>query len=443
MDKNKKIAALLESLCERPFEGDPQGRPPGMSAMGSRIAQALSDAQAPRSGSASEPAASSRPADEPARLTAELAAILSGTAAVAPCQAFQEAAVTSGAVRLEAQSALAFVEGIEQAPLAAPAHLLEQVSDARGRQRRRRHRPQHRPVSGLASSTAGSVGGPPRWWWRLARSCSWPAGCRGRCCGGRGTWSLEAWRRPREQIQGGAAVARRHRSRTAADPGLDAGSFGSQALAACTRSRTGSRSGAGPGHPADPDPCPGTVSRAGLRGSVRAGRLGEVRGWAPSGVEAAKRAPKLPAKTAAVAAPDPGCAVNSGVEPARGQNPRPKIRWPKIRWPMWGRSPPPRPAAKIGRSDRVCPLRPHPPRRPRARHRPPCVRPPSSPRVSALVSSPGLFRRSRLGGHCASLIEMAGTSPAMTTVCASRPHFAHSPGVTLVAFATRAKQAFE
>ena len=191
MDKNKKIAALLESLCERPFEGDPQGRPPGMSAMGSRIAQALSDAQAPRSGSASEAVASSGPADDPARLTAELAAILSGTAAVAPCQAFQEAAVTSGAVRLEAQSALAFVEGIEQAPLGAPAHLLEQILTPAGGAPQAAE-PQHRPVSGLASSTAGSVGGPPRWWWRLARSCSWPAGCRGRYCGGRETWSLEA-----------------------------------------------------------------------------------------------------------------------------------------------------------------------------------------------------------------------------------------------------------
>ena len=86
MDNNKKLAALLESLCERPFEGDPQGRPPGMSAMGSRIAQALSDAQAPQSGSAPELPEPSGPADDPARLTAELAAILSGTAAIAPCR---------------------------------------------------------------------------------------------------------------------------------------------------------------------------------------------------------------------------------------------------------------------------------------------------------------------------------------------------------------------
>src|SRR3984957_5051059 len=126
-----------------------------MSAMGSRIAQVLSDAQAPQSGSASELPASSGPADDPARLTAELAAILSGTAAIAPCQAFQEAAVTSGTVRLEAQSALAFVEGIEQAPLAAPAHLLEPVLTPGGGV----------PAGGTAAS--GTAATPPGIWSRI------------------------------------------------------------------------------------------------------------------------------------------------------------------------------------------------------------------------------------------------------------------------------------
>ena len=68
---------------------------------------------------------------------------------------------------------------------------------------------------------------------------------------------------------------------------------------------------------------------------------------APSGVEAAK--PKLPAKTAAVAAPDPGCAVNAGAVEA-GQN-------PLAQNPLADVAPLPvaRPPAKIGRSDRVSP----------------------------------------------------------------------------------------
>ncbi len=271
MDKNKKIAALLESLCERPFEGDPQGRPPGMSATGSRIAQALSDAQAPRSGSASEPAPSSRPADESTRLTAELAAILSGTAAVAPCHAFQEAAVTSGAVRLEAQSALAFVEGIEQAALAAPAHLLEQILTPAG-----------------VTPAGGTPAAPKPGIWsrivhgRLGRRPAQVvvATCAVMLMAGGLSWSL-LWRPGDLEPRGVAAPAGTNPKE--APPSL--GDFGrrepraaapSPASMPAPASRTGS--GAGPSHPADPDPRPGTVSRAGLRGSVRGDRRGEVRG---------------------------------------------------------------------------------------------------------------------------------------------------------------------
>jgi hypothetical protein len=117
LDKNE-IAALLEALCERPFGGDPDGRPPGV--------QALSRADEEQSGAMARQSEAGQ-AESPGRETAALASILSGTATDAQCQAFQEAAMTSGAVRLEAQSALAFVDGIEQTPLKAPAHLVEHV----------------------------------------------------------------------------------------------------------------------------------------------------------------------------------------------------------------------------------------------------------------------------------------------------------------------------
>ena len=71
-------------------------------------------------------------ADDPGRAAADLASILSGTATPAQCRAFQEAAMRSSAVRLEAQSALAFLNRIDAAPLAAPAHLVAQTLASAG-----------------------------------------------------------------------------------------------------------------------------------------------------------------------------------------------------------------------------------------------------------------------------------------------------------------------
>jgi hypothetical protein len=119
LDRNK-IAALLESLCERPFTGDPETvRPQDIA---HRAAQALSKGQ-----QAASNAQSRSGTDEGSIPPAALASILSGTATEPQCDAFQEAAATSRAVRLEAQSALAFIDGIEQAPQMAPAHLVQEV----------------------------------------------------------------------------------------------------------------------------------------------------------------------------------------------------------------------------------------------------------------------------------------------------------------------------
>jgi len=131
LDRNK-IAALLESLCERPFAGDPEA--PRPQDIAHRAAQALSKGQEAESSAAvnadvhaASSAALRAGADEGSIPPAALAAILSGTATAAQCDAFQDAAATSRAVRLEAQSALAFVDGIEQAPQMAPAHLVQEV----------------------------------------------------------------------------------------------------------------------------------------------------------------------------------------------------------------------------------------------------------------------------------------------------------------------------
>ncbi len=104
MDKNK-IASLLETLCERPFVGDPEGQVAAMREL------------------AHQP--ETEPEGEADAVGAnELAAILSGTATATQTEAFHEAAAQSDALRLEAQSALAFVDGVEQSPLTVPAHLM-------------------------------------------------------------------------------------------------------------------------------------------------------------------------------------------------------------------------------------------------------------------------------------------------------------------------------
>jgi hypothetical protein len=321
--------------------------------MGSRIAQALSDAEAPPSGGASELPPSPGPADEPARLTAELAAVLSGTAAVAPCHAFQEAAATSGAVRLEAQSALAFVEGIEQAPLAAPAYLLEQVLT---------------PAGGTAAGGTAAGGTPasskPGIWSRIVhgRLARRPAQvvvatCAVMLMAGGLSWSL-LWRPGDLEPRGAAAPAGTNPKE--APPSLgDIAPEPSPTPAAIPA--VSSPQALAPAPPLAPalEPAPvilPTPTLAPARSAVQAavdpceaGGSAKSEAGGPSGVEAAKHASKLPSKTAAVEASEPSCAVSSGAVEA-GQN-------PLAQNPLADAVPLPaaRPAAKIGRSDRAVP----------------------------------------------------------------------------------------
>ena len=347
MDNDKKIAALLESLCERPFEGDPQGRPPGLSATGSRVAQALSDAGTPRSGSAPELPASGAADD---RITAELAAVLSGTAA---SPAFQEAAVTSGAVRLEAQSALAFIESIEQAPLGAPAHLLEQVL---------------RPAGGTAAggtAAGGAAATAPGIWSRIVhgRLGRRPAQvvvatCAVMLMAGGLSWSL-LWRPGDLEPRGVAAPAGTNPKEAppslgdiAPEPSPTAGAM----RAAPVPQDLPPAPAFAPASVPAPAPVLPSPTLAPARSAVQAlvdpcepGSAAKPEAGTPSQVEAARRVPKLPAKTAVAAAPDPGCAVTPGAVGA-GQN-------PLAQNPVADVGPPPAapPPAKIGRSDRASP----------------------------------------------------------------------------------------
>ena len=138
MDENK-VASLVESLCERPFADGPQAQsapmralvPPAAPAQPPHPNPTLLAGMGTEGGEAAPSmAASTTPSAAASMASGELAAILSGSATPTQVEAFHQAAAESEALRLEAQSALAFVDGIEQAPLAAPAFLVQQVLPA-------------------------------------------------------------------------------------------------------------------------------------------------------------------------------------------------------------------------------------------------------------------------------------------------------------------------
>jgi hypothetical protein len=116
LDKDE-IAALLDALCERPLAGNPEAAAADVQAFASHAAPALSRSGMPQS--------AAMPGAEDGVDMAAFASILSGTATEAERQAFEAAAAHSGALRVDAQSALAFADAVEQAPMTAPAHLVD------------------------------------------------------------------------------------------------------------------------------------------------------------------------------------------------------------------------------------------------------------------------------------------------------------------------------
>jgi hypothetical protein len=118
LDK-KDIATLIEALCDRPLAaGRPElSAPPRHSAVAEVIGQS---AKAP-------PNAVPDPESDVDRVTTVLASILSGMHVATARGAFDEAALRSASVRLDARSALAFLERTERSPQTAPVHLVEQI----------------------------------------------------------------------------------------------------------------------------------------------------------------------------------------------------------------------------------------------------------------------------------------------------------------------------
>jgi hypothetical protein len=329
LDKNE-IAAMLESLCERPFAGDPGEQPLAVEANARRAAQAPSRADEARSGS-TVGQAELHQTENLGQVGAELASILSGTATDAQRHGFQEAAVASDAVRLEAQSALAFVEGIEQAPLTAPAHLVEQV---------------------LAPAGSAPLDSKPSIWSRLSgsrlggRRGQVVSACAVMLMAGGLSWSL-LWR-PADLAPDGAAIPAASNPKEALP--IDGPQPGPASVLVPLASAPAPTPPPTPALAPPPTrdltilvPAPASAPAQALADPCAPRSFSALEGEARPKVEskAGKPAPNQQSKIAAASAPDPGCVVNGGAIEA-------------------GRSPPAdqarvraeRPAAKTSRSDR-------------------------------------------------------------------------------------------
>ena len=116
---DKKIATLIEALCDRPLAagGLELSASPRHSAAANAIGQPAN----------ASPNAVPDPESDVDRVATVLASILSGMHVATARGAFDEAALRAAAVRLDAQSALAFLERMERSPETAPVHLVEQI----------------------------------------------------------------------------------------------------------------------------------------------------------------------------------------------------------------------------------------------------------------------------------------------------------------------------
>jgi hypothetical protein len=118
--EKSEIVALIDALCERPLE-DRQAAPSAeLQAFCREAAKILSQADA----SAHPGSDTIADAD---RLTAALAELLSGSDVEAARRFVADAMLRSAPVRLDAESALAFVDAVAQSPQTAPAHLVEEM----------------------------------------------------------------------------------------------------------------------------------------------------------------------------------------------------------------------------------------------------------------------------------------------------------------------------
>jgi hypothetical protein len=119
--EKKDITSLLDALCERPFAGEGGEIPPAVEVFYQRAAEVVAQ------GDVLPPPNDSENVDA---FAATLAAIYSGQETVAQRSAFERAAAESPDMRLEAESALAFLDAIGQTLEPAPAQLTQALTAA-------------------------------------------------------------------------------------------------------------------------------------------------------------------------------------------------------------------------------------------------------------------------------------------------------------------------
>lgn len=122
--KDKDIASLLAALCDRPLALDESEPASALRDFCSEAAAAL------RRHGDGLPDTAGDPASDPDVAAALIASVHSGTLTEAERAAFEQAATRSAAFRLDALSALAFVDAIEGAGEPAPAHLVASLAAA-------------------------------------------------------------------------------------------------------------------------------------------------------------------------------------------------------------------------------------------------------------------------------------------------------------------------
>lgn len=159
--EKKDILALLEALCDRPLSGH--------QAVPSAESPALYPAAAkpPEQSGNAPPTFILDPARDADKLTAVLASILSSKDAESAQSVFDEIALRSTSIRLDAQSALAFLDGLERSPQSAPNQLVEQVLAPAAPER---PATPHEREAGVFSAMLVRYWS--AWRWRVAAACT-------------------------------------------------------------------------------------------------------------------------------------------------------------------------------------------------------------------------------------------------------------------------------